>query len=110
MRRLKPQYALLALVTSWITGWIPVTRRLPSHGNSGVTLGILCWVLHTGYYPAVAVFSPSEKKWYEQTDGSERRDVTEWVTHWKPTDTPHITYLQGRIIYSNNRALMKELE
>jgi hypothetical protein len=109
MRYLKPQYALLALITSWITGWIPVTRRLPTHKHKGVTLGIICLVLHNGYFPAVAIFSPSDKIWYESTDGSQYRNVTEWVTHWKSTDIPRIIYHQGSIIYSN-RKLMKEID
>jgi hypothetical protein len=78
---MKIQYVIESWIMSLLSGWIPVTRKLPSHKNKSVTLGILCFCLLQGYYPAVCIFSPgNDKKWYRE-NGHE--DVTEFVSHWK---------------------------
>ena len=71
---------LLSYLASLLSGWNSVKRKLPRNKSSSCTLGILCFTLIAGYYPAVCMFSTTDEKWYTLVDN---RDVTKFVTHWK---------------------------
>ena len=87
--KMKFQYVILAKIMSLLSGWIPVNRKLPKHKEKNVTLGILCFCLMSGYYPAVCVFSSYDKKWYRENS---HEDVTEYVSHWKSSKAPSIFF------------------
>lgn len=86
---MKIQYVLFSKITCFLSGWISVNKRLPKHKNKNVSLGILCFCLLQGYYPAVCLFSPSDKRWVGTSDHG---DVTEFVSHWKYSKAPGIFF------------------
>lgn len=90
-RGMKIQYCFLSWLDSILSGWIPVKRRLPRHKHKSVTLGILCFCLLDGYYPAVCLFSSADKKWFRENS---HEDITENVTHWKSSVTPPIFFTE----------------
>jgi len=85
---MKLQYRIWAWLCCLFTGWISVHHRLPQHKHKGVTLGILCFVLTGGYYPDTAVYSSYDNKWYATDDI--HKDITEYVSHWRYSNTPRI--------------------
>jgi hypothetical protein len=99
---MKIQYVILSKIMSFLTGWIPVDKKLPKHKHKNVQLGIICFCLLQGYYPAVCLFHPYDKKWYRENGN---QDVTSYVSHWKKSTAPDIffhewTILKGRDVFN----------